>query len=372
MRLQLFRSPAPQLGTPIALITNEDGIIQVKGGHKMDKHSNKQILKALEIADDLMDFANNEAGLADEAGCGTLFAVMRDCAYKIRRQAEAEHEAHKANKNRGPSASPILVICTVAVLSMVFASPVIATIILSTDNTETLGGLTFSKGALVEYNPTTDTATLYFDGGLFGGPSDIDAAHLLDNGNIVLSTAAAATLGGLTFGKGDLIEYDPTTDTATLFLDENLFSSSQPNIDAVYVRDNGNIILSTTGNATLGGLGFGKDDLIEYNPPTDVATLFFNGNLFSGNENIDAVHILNSGNIILSTVGAATLGGLTFGAGDLAEYNSTTNTATLYFDENNFSAGANIDGAYIVSIPEPATIVLLGLGCLVLIGRIRA
>lgn len=338
----------------------------------MDNRSNEYISEALRIANDLMCLAGDGDTLEDEVGYSILFAVCRDCAYKIRRQAEAEHETHKAKKNRGPSASPILVICMAAVLSIVFASPVNAAIILSTDNTETLGGLTFSKGALVEYNPTTDTATLYFDGGLFSGPTDIDAAHLLDNGNIVLSTAATATLGGLTFGKGDLIEYNPITNTATLFLDENLFSSSQPNINAVYVRDSGNIILSTTGNATLGGLGFGKDDLIEYNPTTDMAALFFDGNLFSGNEDIDAVHIFSSGNIVLSTVGAATLGGLAFGAGDLAEYNPITNTATLYFDENNFSASANIDGAYIVSIPEPATIVLLSLGCLVLIGRIRA
>ena len=338
----------------------------------MDKHGNKHILKALQIADDLMDFANNEAGLADEGSCGTLFAVCRDCAYKIRRQAEAEHEAHKAKKNQDPSASPILVICAAAVLSIVFASPVIATIILSTDATETLGGLTFENGDLVDYDPSTDTATLCFNENLFSGDEDIDAAHLLDNDNIILSTVSGATLGGLTFGKGDLVEYNPTTDTATLFFDENLFSSAQPNIDALYVHDSGNIILSTTGNATLGGLSFGKDDLIEYNPPTDVATLFFDGNLFSGNEDIDAVHILSSSNIVLSTVGAATLGGLTFGAGDLAEYNLTTNTTTLYFDGNNFSTSANIDGAYITPIPEPATIALLGLSSLVLIGRMRA
>jgi hypothetical protein len=332
----------------------------------MDNRNNKYISEALQIADDLMELANNEAGLVDEGGFGILFGVMRDCAYKIRRHAE--HEGCKA-KIACVHANAISVIFVIVALSMLFASPVSATsIILSTDNTETLGGLTFGKDDLVEYDDQTDTATLYLDGTLFGGAADISAVHVLDTGNIVLSTVAGTTLGGLTFGKGDLIEYNPTTDTATLLLDENLFSSAQPNIDAAYLLDTGNIILSTTGNATLGGLGFGKDDLIEYNPTTDTASLFFDGSLFSGNEDIDAVYLLAGGNILLSTVGGATLGGLSFGAGDLAEYNPTTSIATLYFDENNFASSANIDAVNITSLPEPATIVLMGFGCLIFVG----
>jgi hypothetical protein len=260
-----------------------------------------------------------------------------------------------------------MILGAVLILVAAAAGPVNATIILSTDTTETLGGLTFNNGDLAEYDSSTDTATLYFGENLFGGDENIDAVHVLDNDNIVLSTVAGATLGGLTFSKGDLAEYNPTTYTTTIFLNENLFSSAQPNIDAAYVRDNGNIILSTSGNAALGGLSFGKDDLIEYNPTTDLASLFFDGSLFSGNENIDAAHLLSSGNIVLSTVGPATLGGLSFGAGDIAEYNLTTDVATLYFYESNFATGADIDGVYVTSMPEPATIGMLGLGCLVLV-----
>jgi hypothetical protein len=63
-------------------------------GHTMDNQSNKYILKALEIANSLLDLANNEDALGDDAGCSILFGVMRDCAYKIWRQAE--REARKA------------------------------------------------------------------------------------------------------------------------------------------------------------------------------------------------------------------------------------------------------------------------------------
>jgi len=346
----------------------------------MERHGKKHIFKALKIADDLMHFANNEEVIGRDSNCDVLFGVMRDCAYKIRRQVE--HEARRI-KGRGGThvlqtvqehsfglKKSVLVLAVALILTAVTAGPVKGNIILSVDNTETLGGLSFGKGDLVEYNPITDTATLYLDGSLFSGPSDIDAVHVLGNGNIVLSTVANATLGGLSFGKGDLIEYNPTTDTATLYLDEALFSSAQPNIDSAYVNGSGDIILSTTGNAMLGGLSFGKDDLIEYNPTTDTATLFFDGSLFSStNEDVDAAHILGSGNIVLSTIGGATLGGLSFGAGDLVEYNPTTDTSTLYFDENLFSSSANIDGSYSTPMPEPATVLLLGLGGLVLIRK---
>ena len=334
----------------------------------MDNRNNEYISEALKIADDLMELANDEAGFADEGSFGILIGVMRDCAYKIRRHAEKE--GCKA-KIACVHANAISVIFAAALLSMVFASPVSATTtILSVDvTTETLGGLTFRDGDLAEYNPSTDTATLYFNEDLFTSDVEIDAVHVLANGNIILSTADVATLGGLTFEDGDLIEYNPTTDTATLFFNENLFIGDE-NIDAFHLLDSGNIILSIhENNGRIGGLNFGYGDLIEYNPTTDVATMFLDGSLFSTNADIDAAHVLANDNIILSTVDAATLGGLSFADGDLVEYNPTTNVATLYFSESLFSDNADVDAVYVTTLPEPTTIALLGLGCLIFVGR---
>ena len=336
----------------------------------MDNRSNEYISEALRIADDLMESADNGAGPVDESGFVIVFGLIRDCAYKIRRYPE--HEGHKAQRDFLRSKA-MLVIFAAAVLTIMFAPPANATIILSTDATETLGALTFIDDDLAEYNPTTDTATLFFDGSLFSGAENIDAVHVLANGNIILSTENDAMLGGLTFEDGDLVEYNPTTDTATLYFDQDLFSQAE-NTNATYILDNGNIILSTVDNARLGGLNLGYEDLVEYNPTTDVATLFLDGSLFSEAENIDAAHVLANGNIILSTVDEATLGGLSFGAADLAEYNPTTDVATLYFDGNLFSgpgASPNVDAVYVTTLPEPATTALLGLGCLALIGRKR-
>ena len=346
----------------------------------MNNQSKAHILKALQTANDLIGLVNNSYALRNDKVCDILLGVMRHCACKIYRQVERERQALKAKdqggqrilklqqKQRLDLKKSIMILGAVLILDASVTRMANATLILSTDATETLGGLTFYDSDLAEYDPATDAATLYFDENLFMGNENIDAFSVLASGNIVLSTSNAkpSLLGGLTFENGDLIEYNPATDTATLFFDEDLFGSDE-DIDAVCILASGNIILSTIDGATLGGLTFGDGDLIEYNPTTDAATLFFDENLFGGDEDIDAAHILASGNIILSTEGSATLGPLTFGDGDLIEYSPITYTATLYFDESLFGNNADIDGVYVTHLPEPATIATLGLGCMVLV-----
>jgi len=258
--------------------------------------------------------------------------------------------------------------CAVIVLLTVVASPIKADFILSTTSTEGLGGLTLRDGDLAEYNPVANTATLFFSEGLFSSGEDVDAVHVLDNGHIILSTESGATLGGLSFRDGDLVEYDPVTDTASLFFDEGLFCDGE-DIAALSVLPSGNLILSTESSARLGGLSFRDGDLVEYNPLTNTASLFFSEDLFSCGEDIDAVHVLANGNIILSTEGGARLGGLTFEDGDIVKYDPATNTTTLSFDEDRLQC--NDEDVDAVHVPEPATIAVLGLGSLILLYRRR-
>ena len=62
----------------------------------MSHGCNKQIRKALEICRELMILADEGDVCMEDDGCGVLFGVVRDCAYKIRGEAEREREAHKA------------------------------------------------------------------------------------------------------------------------------------------------------------------------------------------------------------------------------------------------------------------------------------
>jgi hypothetical protein len=42
----------------------------------------------------MLDLAEDGDRVREDVGCGILYAVIRDSAYKIRRLAEAERDAH--------------------------------------------------------------------------------------------------------------------------------------------------------------------------------------------------------------------------------------------------------------------------------------
>lgn len=269
----------------------------------------------------------------------------------------------------------LIKICIFAcTLSICLTGNAQATIIISTSETETLGNIKFEDGSLLEYDIATNKSRMILDEGeVFTGIADIDAACILNNGHIILSTVSTATIGDLTFDDGDLVEYDPDTQTAVLFFNEDLFGDNE-NIDAVSVLGNGHIILSTYDSAKLGGTLLDGGDLVEYDPLTEVGTLFFNQDehFSSVLPNIDAIHVLDNDNIILSTHSNATLGGISFGKADLIKYNLPTKTAEVLllgsekFAEYNILT--NVDALY---IPEPTTIALFGIGTLILLRKHR-
>jgi cysteine-rich repeat protein len=152
-----------------------------------------------------------------------------------------------------------------------------------------------ADGDLVEYDLATNVGTIYFsEAAHFAADTDIDAISIRLDGTILLSTDAAATLGTppLAFQDGDVVAYDPTTDTATLVFAESSFGSDE-DVDALHEMANGHLVLSVeraTG-ASLGGVALKDGDLVEYDPDTATAALFFAESNFTGDENIDAVDL---------------------------------------------------------------------------------
>ena len=62
----------------------------------MGRACNTHIRKALNVAKRLTVLADQGEAKSEDDGCVLLYSVIRDCAYKIRAQAEREREAHKA------------------------------------------------------------------------------------------------------------------------------------------------------------------------------------------------------------------------------------------------------------------------------------
>jgi hypothetical protein len=243
-----------------------------------------------------------------------------------------------------------------------------ATFHLSTEGGETLAGLSFTGGDVVEYDDSPPgSATTVFLESSFGGGSleEVDAFELLPNGHMILSTTNPASLGGVNFGNGDLVEWDPVNLVASIFFNDTAFTGpGSTDTDAVAVLSNGHILLSTTGSQTLGGLAFGDGDVVEYEPLTGTTTLFLSeATLFGGADvDLDALDVFDDGRVALSHFENVdvTVGGLTFQNGDLVVYDPVGGTWSLLLDESIFGgAPANLDA---IAVPEPHALGLLALG----------
>ena len=56
--------------------------------------ANQCIKKALELADLMLKLADEGDATRKDVGCGVLYGVLRDSAYRLKKLAEAEREAH--------------------------------------------------------------------------------------------------------------------------------------------------------------------------------------------------------------------------------------------------------------------------------------
>ena len=164
----------------------------------------------------------------------------------------------------------------------------------------TIGGQVFEDGDLVRYTPSTNTAVRIFEEDLsFSGSEDIYAVDVLPNGHILLSTQGEATIGLLTFDAGTLVDFDPLTGTAVEFFDvDTLFDDDNENVDGFHLLANGHYLISTNGSARravdgfTGANAFLDGDIIEYDPIAGVASRFFSEALFTDDEDINALAIL--------------------------------------------------------------------------------
>jgi hypothetical protein len=55
---------------------------------------NKGIIKSLDLASEMLLLSDEGDSLRKDSGCGILYGVIRDSAYRIRQLAEAEKNAH--------------------------------------------------------------------------------------------------------------------------------------------------------------------------------------------------------------------------------------------------------------------------------------
>jgi hypothetical protein len=60
----------------------------------MKRKCNEHLLEALELARRMVILADEGEACAEDDTCVVLYGIIRDCAYRIRREAEKERDSH--------------------------------------------------------------------------------------------------------------------------------------------------------------------------------------------------------------------------------------------------------------------------------------
>jgi hypothetical protein len=143
-------------------------------------------------------------------------------------------------------------------------------------NSRTLAGVPIRDGDVVLYDPVAGAATILLSESGFASGADVDAVQLLPNGHLLLSTEDNETLFGVSFRDGDVVEWDPLGGGVSVVFSESLFAGGE-DVDALWLGSDGSLYLSTRSNAVLAGLSFQANDLVRYDPGTGTASLALDG-----------------------------------------------------------------------------------------------
>ncbi|PCJ20256.1 MAG: hypothetical protein COA96_15900 [SAR86 cluster bacterium] len=174
------------------------------------------------------------------------------------------------------------------------------------DSTQ-IGGLgAFTNDDYIVYDPLIDTGAMFYDNAGEGyNVNDANAVHLYQNGHVAISAETAGSIGSntLLFQPEDIVVWDPVLKTAVMLFDGSaIFDgpiTANQNIDAVYVKDDGRIVFSTAGAASITFSGpttvnFNQGDIVEYDPSDGSVTILIDAsdaNIFGGEVQVDSIYI---------------------------------------------------------------------------------
>jgi alkaline phosphatase/fibronectin type 3 domain-containing protein len=151
---------------------------------------------------------------------------------------------------------------------------------LSFETTVTLplaGGSTMSvpDEDIVRYDPIARTFTLFFDGsaaGLASSSQNVDAFDILPDGRILISLHEDSSVPGLgAVDESDVLLWKPGAGsrypgTWSWYFDGSDvgLSGSDEDVDAMMLLPDGRLLLSTTSNASAGGLSWADEDVVAF------------------------------------------------------------------------------------------------------------
>jgi len=267
--------------------------------------------------------------------------------------------------------------CSIAVICAVvgaFASSATAYPIFISD-VQSNGGAapSFENGDVLsdDHTGATTDHTILFSEDAFSGNENVDAFHWVSDTVFALSTTTGATLGGITFADEDVVLYDTVLDVASVLFDGSTVFTGNEDVNAFHILSDGRFLLSTNQDAQIGSLSFEDEDIVLFDPGIGItsAQIFLDGDAtFEAEEDVDAVFFNEViGALFFSTDSTATIAGTDFEDG--AVIARRDGRFSEFFSFENMPGANDIDA--LSAVPEPSTALLFGLGLIGLASRSR-
>ena len=157
---------------------------------------------------------------------------------------------------------------------------------------------------------------------LAGLPGNVAAYHYTGSVHWLVFDTTVSLPGVGTVTPRDVVSYNGTS-YAMVFAGGSHELPDGVAIDALSSSNGTDLLLSLDTTVTLGALTVSPADVIQYHGGWG-GSKYFDGGAVSSGANLDALHRLSNGHLLMSFDVAGTVGGVPFGAGDVLEYTPGT------------------------------------------------
>jgi hypothetical protein len=186
------------------------------------------------------------------------------------------------------------------------------------------------------------------DGSLTSPPATVSISVNPAGPWLYLGSSTSGTAGGTSFADEDVLVKDMGSGAWSLFIDGSDIGLANTDIDAFERQADGSLLMSFDSDFTLTGFGAVDDsDLLRFTPTSTGSTTagtwswYLDASdvgLSASDEDVDAVHLLPDGRLLISTLGNVSVTGASGVDEDLLAFTPTALGATssgtwaMYFD----------------------------------------
>lgn len=150
------------------------------------------------------------------------------------------------------------------------------TVLFSLDTAATVGGTAVTAADVVLWDPAAQSAGVVGPSGVPAGVG-VDAVAV-DGTDLLLSFEVAVTLSGVLFADEDLARWDGVA-FSLLFDGSSEGVPAALDLDAAHRLTNGHLLLSFDGSGVVAGVAFDDEDVLEHDPATGAWEMAYDASL---------------------------------------------------------------------------------------------